>query len=723
MTKIMKGFPEISRRKFLASATGITFAVVAGSFVPIPKSKEPEASPAKIKGEGINAWVHLGYDDRIVIFNPAAEMGQGSMTALAMIIAEEMDADWSKVEVQHSPIKPEIYGLQWGGKLGGPMITVGSRTVRGYYKGLRQAGAQARYVLLHTVSQSQGIPMDELTTDTGVVLHKPSGKKWSYGSVAGMDITIEDLPRIPESEWKNPADFRLIGKSIQRVDIPGKVDGSAKFSMDVDLPGMVIALMSRSPVNGSTPSIQNESEIQALPGYIDLVNLQHGVALVFENFEDAFAAKKKLHIEWSMASAAGYDSVQAFDQYKELCVADGEQKVIEKKGNATKALKEADQIVEATYCNDFTYHAQMEPLNAVVSLAPDGGSAEAWIGSQAPDRALNAIADALELDAAQVTLHPCYLGGGFGRRSMADYAEEAALIAKKVQKPVKLIWTREDDLQYGAFRPISVQFLQAALDQKGYPSSWKHITAGTGGGLMTSGVEIPYYKIDNIHLEERNIDEGVRTKHWRSVGHGPNKYAIEAFIDEICLKLDRDPLEYRKYLLRNNPRELQVLNKVVDMCSWDNEPVKGRARGLAFAERSGALAAGVAEISLEDDEIKVHHFWCAVDAGVVVHKDNAHAQLEGGIIFGLSSVLKESVTFVDGAVQESNFHNYHLLRMKDVPDSIDIHIIPSVEAPAGLGEASLPVVGGAVANAFLALTGKPLRHMPFTAERVKEALA
>ena len=708
-----------SRRHFLTATGGLTFAITAGVLLPRKRS-EDEGDDLSASGQELTAWVNIQPDGRIRIYSPAAEMGQGSMTALGIIIAEEMDAEWRDVEIIHAPIEPDTYGLQWGGKLGGPMITVGSRTVRGYYHGLRHAGAQARFALMQAVASKHRLDITSLSTSPSKVEHEASNRSWSYSEIATFAKQI-DIPEIPEEKWKKRQDFRLIGKPLQRVDIPDKVKGIAQFAIDVQLPGMVYASMQRSLINGSTPIIKNESEIKSMPGVQEVVSLPHGIAVVADSYEQALTAKKALDIEWSGdVKATGYDSQNAFDRYISLANSNEPGKVLHDQGDV-KNLG-TDQIFERTYKNDFAYHAQMEPLNAVVSISADGKSADAWVGSQSTDGARRTVAKTLQIDFERVDLHPCYLGGGFGRRSMSDYLEETTLIAKAVRKPVKLIWSREDDMQYGAFRPISVQKIEASVDKSGKLNSWKHITAGTGGGLMTSGVKIPYYNIPNQLIELRDVDEGVRTKHWRSVGHGPNKYAIEAFIDELCLTHKIDPLQMRLDLLRQSPREKNVVERVAKISDWGADLPDGRARGMAFGERSGALVAGVAEISLSNNKIKVHHFWCAMDAGVVVHLDNAVAQLEGGIIFGISSSLKESITFVDGKVQQSNFHDYQLLRIDEAPESIQIDIIESDEAPMGIGEASLPVVGGAIANAFLALTGKALRHMPFNEARIKEVI-
>ncbi|MEZ4897391.1 MAG: molybdopterin cofactor-binding domain-containing protein [Saprospiraceae bacterium] len=381
-------------------------------------------------------------------------------------------------------------------------------------------------------------------------------------------------------------------------------------------------------------------------------------------------------------------------------------------------------VVEATYLNDFVYHAQMEPLNAVVAVAPDGKSAEAWVGSQAHDSARQQVAKTLGIRFEDVDYHPCYLGGGFGRRSMTDYVEEATLLAKAVMRPVKLIWAREDDLQYGAYRPISLQKLRVAVGADGMIQGWEHHVVGTGDGLLASGTGVEYYDFANQYITLQSIDHQVRTKHWRSVGHGPNKYAIEAILDETAFKLKVDPVAFRLKHMQQDQRAHRVVETAAQMAGWDQPVAGGRAKGIAFAERSGARTAAVVEISVNHDtgKITVHKCWMAMDAGVIVQPDNAIAQLEGGFLQGLSSVLYESITLTGGEVQQNNFDDYPLLRMEDTPEVLEVRLIPSDEKPEGVGEASLPVVGGAVANAFLALTGKTLNHMPFTPEKVLKVL-
>lgn len=713
--------PALSRRKFLRAAGGITFAVTASAILPKWVTDGAEtALAAEDKGPAISAWVHIRPDGRITIYNPAAEMGQGSMTALPAIFAEELDADWSKVHIEYSPIEPKIYGPgAWGGR----MMTVGSRAVSGYYESLRQAGAQARYVLMDNVAKKWNVPLAELSTEPSMVIHRASNRKISYGEVASFATMPEKLPQIPAAQLKDPKNFRLIGNpDIERCDMPAKVNGSAKYAIDVRIPGMVYGVISRSPVNGSKPTLLNGDEIRKIAGVVDVVPLNHGIGVVADTLEKALKVKAQLKIEWSTgAKAASHSSEAAYAEYTALVMDENRKgRSLEAKGDLNNALKDASKVYSATYKNDYLYHAQMEPLNAVVALAPDGSSAEVWCGSQAPDSAKSAAARVLGLDEAKVTLYPHYLGGGFGRRSSTDYIEEAAALAKAVRKPLKLIWTREDDLQYGQYRPICLQYLKAGVDQAGNISAWKYIISGTGDNLLASGAEMPFYTLPDLLIELRAVDHGMRTKHWRAVGHGPNKYAIEAFIDEIARDQKKDPYQYRRHLMRNHPRALKVLETVADMAGWGKKLPAGRAMGIAFAERSGSPGAGVCEISLDrtTGKIKVHHIWAAVDGGVIVQPDNAKAQTEGSLLMGLSSIFYESVTIKNGAAQQSNFHDYPLLRMEDVPESMEVKFVASNEPPSGLGEAGLPFIGPAVANAFLALTGKALRHMPFTPEKV-----
>ncbi len=723
-----------SRRTFLKQAGGgLSFALVfgpAGLAAHRPGSADaldalmtPGAPPSE---HPFGAWVRIATDGQVLIYSPAAEMGQGSMTALPVILAEEMDADWERVRIEHSPVEPGVYGRGWGGGRGrgGSMMTAGSMAVRGYYTNLRVAGAQIRRVLLDNVSREWGVPVGELATEPGVVVHAASGRRISYGEVAAFAEVPAELPEVTEAELKSPEDFRLIGHSVARHDVPAKTDGSAVYALDVQVPDMLYGVIARAPVHEANPASFNEAEVRALPGVVGTVRLNYGVGVIAETVEEAFAARDAMEIEWARgARAEGFDSVAGLEAYTEIADGDSQGRPLSERGDVADAIAAAATRYEADYFNDYVYHAQMEPLGAVASVNAAGDGAEVWAGTQAPDMARAAVARELGVAVEQVTFHPCYLGGGLGRRTMADYILEAVQLSRSARRPVKLIWTREDDLQYGAFRPMSLQRLTAGMDASGNLSAWTHTVVGDGRGLLASGISIQYYDIPNQRIEMRGASHGVRTKHWRAVGHGPNKFAIEAFIDDVARGEGIDPVVLRRTLLRGSPRAVAVLDEVAEMAGWSGQPPSGRARGVAFVERSGTLAAGVAEISLDEESgrIRVHRFWCAADGGIVVQPRNARAQIEGGIVNGLSTALLERLTLRDGRVEQSNFHDYSILRMSDMPD-IEVRFIPSNEPPMGLGEPGVPVAAGAVANAFAALTGRPLRHMPFIPERVLEAL-
>ena len=714
------GASTVSRRTFLkTTGAGLSFAVVFGAWG--VKTFGAQGS-SRVQESAFGAWVKISTDGSILIYNPAAEMGQGSMTALPVIVAEEMDADWSNVRIEHSPIEPDIYGRSWrpGGR--GTMMTVGSRAVSGYFSKLRMAGAQIRRVLLDNVARAWNVPVAELTTEPSTVVYAASGRRISYGEIAAFAEVPPELPSVDESQLKSPRDFRLIGHSVPRHDIPAKTDGSAQFAIDVHVPGMLYGMITRSPVHDGRPASYNEAEVRAMPGITTMVALEHGVGVIGETVEAVIKAREVLAIEWAAgAPAETFDSEASLVAYAEIADGDRVQaRSITEQGDAKTALQQAAKRYEADFLADHVYHAQMEPLNAVVSVNEASDGAEVWVGTQATSGARQAVARVLGVGMERVTLHPCYLGGGLGRRSNSDYLIEAVHLSNAVKRPVKLMWTREDDLQYGQFRPMCLQRLAAGVDEQGKITAWTHCVVGDGGGLLTSGIEIPFYDIAHQHIELCSVSHGVRLKHWRAVGHGFNKFAIEAFIDEIAADQGIDPYEFRRTLLRKVPRALKVLDTVAEMADWGGAAPEGRARGIAFGERSGSLAAGVAEVSLDEvsGKVRVHRFWCAVDGGIIVQPENALAQIEGGIVNGLSSVLFERITLKDGKVQQSNFHDYSMLRMSDMPE-IEVQFVESVAHPSGLGEASLPITGGAVANAFAALTGKRLRHLPFSPDRVR----
>ena len=711
---------KLSRRDFLSGAAGLSFAVSVGT------RGSWLVGEALANGElALGVWVRITPDDRVTIVTPAAEMGQGSMTGVPVVLAEELDADWSKVTLEMSPAEPAVYG--YDARRGKSMSIVGSRAIRSYFTQMRYAGAQVRKVLIEAAAGRWGIDAERLATEPNAVVDPASGRRLSYGDIAAFAAVPARMPDVAPGELKKASEFRLIGKLVPRYDIPAKVDGSAQFSIDVRLPGMVYASTVHSPVQLAAPESWNDAEVRKHDGVIDIVRLEHGVAVVADTFEHALAARKALRVEWQKGAAAeGYDSERALgSDYDDRAGQSNPGRPVSAEGDADTAFAAADRTYRADYRSDYAYHAQMEPLNAVARFNEAGDRVEVWEGTQAPGRARQALAEALGFRENQVIHHQMYLGGGFGRRSLADYTIEAALIARAIRKPVKMIWTREEDIAYGMFRPQNLQCVEAALDGQGKVSAWRHCVTGDGDGLLYSGINIEdYYAIPNRQIELRGATHGIRLKHWRAVAHPFNIFAIESLVDEMAAAEGIDPFAFRRQRIGLTPKAEAVFAAVEKLCAWQAPRPDGRALGLSVSERSGSLAAGVVEISLDRElgTIRVHKVWMAVDGGIIVQPDMARANIESGIVYGISSVLKERATVKNGAVVQSNFHDYELLRMADAPEEIHIEFLDRDTPPTGLGEIGNPFVGSAVANAFFALTGRRLYHMPFTPERVGDAL-
>jgi isoquinoline 1-oxidoreductase subunit beta len=552
------------------------------------------------------------------------------------------------------------------------------------------------------------------------------GKKLSYGEIASFATVPSPLPAVEKGELKDKSQFRYIGKPMPRRDTPLKVNGTAKYAIDVDLPGMVYATVRHSPVHGGAPESWNGEKVRSMRGVLGIVRLPDGVAVLADSLPHAMAARQALEVKWSKGAADGFDSENALNQAYVKVHADpgAKTQTLDSKGDAKSAFGAAAKTYKAEYFSDYGYHAQMEPLNAVARFSPSGDRVEVWEGTQAPDSSRMAVAKAVGLSPQQVTIHQCYMGGGFGRRTLGDYAAETARIAKEAKRPVKLVWTREEDMGYGMFRPQAFQCLQAAMGKDGKVSGWTHCVVGDGGGLLQTGIRIPYYQVPNQHIESRGVSHGVRLKHWRAVGHVFNVYAIESFVDQMAAAEGVDPIAFRLEKMHISPRARAVFEKVAQMSDWKAPRPQGRALGVSISERSGSLGAGVAEISLDRDsgKIRVHKTWLAVDGGLIVQPEMARANIESGILYGLSSVLHERVTMKQGVVQQTNFHDYHLLRMSDLPESMEVAFVERDAPPSGLGEIGNPWVAAAVANAFHKLTGKRLYHMPFTPARVQQAL-
>jgi isoquinoline 1-oxidoreductase beta subunit len=727
----------LSRRGFLKGVGGLAFCVAVGADG-IRLMSQAQANT--LASSSITPWVRIAPDGTVTILTAGAEMGQGSMTSLPLIVAEEMDADWSRVRIEWAPADPAVYGYKDPFGTEQLMWIVGSRAVQLYFTQLRMAGAQVRKVLLANAAQKWGVDAASLTTEPGVVIDPASGRRLTYGEIAAFGSVPEKLPAVDPKELKARKDFRLIGKDVARRDIPSKVNGTAQFAMDVKLPGMVYASTLHSPIHDATPKIWesvqpntpaaepqawNDAQVKGMKGVMAIVKLPNGLAVVADSFQHARAGRDALKVTWKRARAEGFDSARAMEDYARIHADPNAQAVkIDAKGDVNAAFGGAAKTYKAEFRSDYAYHAQMEPLNSVVRISDAGDRVEVWEGSQAPDESRKAVARALGLKDEQVTVNQCYMGGGFGRRSLGDYAAECALVAKAVGRPVKLIWTREEDIAQGMFRPQSFQCVEAATDASGKVTGWKHCVVGDGEFLLITGIKIPYYDVPNQHIERRGVSHGVKLKHWRAVGHVFNVFAIESMVDQMAAEQGMDPIEFRFERMGASPKLRKVFETLAQMSDYKAARPKGRAVGISLTERSGSLGAGAVEVSLDGKtgKIRVHKVWVALDGGLVVQPQSARHNVESAIIYGISSILHERVTIKEGAVQQSNFHDYNVMRMSDLPEEMNVRFVDVDTRPTGLGEIGNPFIAAAIANAVFRLTGKRLTHLPFTPDRVLSTL-
>lgn len=725
----------ISRRAFLKGMGGLAFCAAVGADGIRLMS---QAQAAAMTNALITPWVRIAPDGIVTILTAGAEMGQGSMTSLPLIVAEEMDADWNKVKLEWAPADPHFYGYTFNNAQ--MMSIVGSRATQMYFTQLRTAGAQVRKVLIANAAQKWGVDAAMLRTEPGFVVNPANGQRLSYGEIAAFGEVPAQLPAVDAKELKERKDFRLIGKQVARRDLPAKVNGTAQYAMDVRLPGMVYASTLHSPVHDATPRIWNsaqpntpsaepeswnDAEVRRMKGVIAIVKLPNGLAVVADSFEHAKAGRNALKATWKKGKAAGFDSARAMEDYVRIHADPNAQAVtLESKGDVKAAFAGAAKTYKAEFRSDYGYHAQMEPLNAVVRINDAGDRVEVWEGSQAPDESRKAVARALGLMDEQVSFNQCYMGGGFGRRSLGDYAAECALVAKEVRRPVKLIWTREEDIAQGMFRPQSFQCVEAATDSSGKVTGWKHCVVGDGEFLLQTGIKIPYYGVPNQFIERRGVSHGVKLKHWRAVGHVFNVFAIESMVDRMAADQGMDPIAFRFEKMGASPKARKVFETLAEMSDYRATRPAGRALGISITERANSLGAGAVEVSLDrkTGKIRVHKVWVAVDGGIIVQPEQARHNVESAIIYGLSSVLHERITIKDGKVQQSNFHNYNLMRMSDLPEEMHVKFVDVETRPTGLGEIGNPFIASAIANAVFRLTGKRLEHLPFTPDKVLATL-
>jgi isoquinoline 1-oxidoreductase subunit beta len=672
-----------------------------------------------------NAFIRIGADSSVTVIAKHVEMGQGAYTGIATVAAEELDADWAQVRVESAPADAKRYANLAFGTMQG---TGGSSAMANSWMQLRQAGARARAMLLMAASKDWRVPIAELTVDQGIVYHVASKRQATFGSLVK---TAAGLP-VPESvQLKDPKDFKLIGHRAPRVDVPAKCDGTAQFSLDVELPGMLVALLQRPPLFGATVKSFDASAASAVPGVVKVLQVPRGIAVVAKSFWAAKQGRKALKVEWDDSKAEKRSSAAIMDEYRQL--ASQPALSARKQGDAASAIRNAAHQIAASYEFPFLAHAPMEPLDAVVKLT--ASSCEIWAGDQFQTVDQVNAARTAGLDPQQVSIHTLYAGGSFGRRANAgsDYIVEAVSIAKAYGAdgtPIKLQWTREDDILGGLYRPMYFHKLEAGLSADGQLTGWQHVIVGQSilagtpmAGMIKDGIDATSvegaatiaYAIPNISVELSTTQTGVPVLWWRVVGSSHTTFAVEAFIDELAHAAGVDGFAFRRKLLEHEPRMKAVLELAAAKAGWSDGPLpQGSGRGIAVAEAFKTFVAQVVEVSVgKDGNVKVDRVVCAVDCGTPINPDIIVAQMEGGIGFGLGAALYGAITLKDGRVEQDNFNSYRVLRMNEMP-KVEVHIVPSTEAPTGVGEPGVAPVGPALVNAIFAATGKRIRVLPLS---------
>jgi isoquinoline 1-oxidoreductase beta subunit len=699
----------INRRNFLkVSATG--GALLVSVCLPGPRGV------GTVEAAGLfepNVWVRIGADDSATITLSMLEMGQGVMTSMPMLVAEELDLDWSKVQTVWAPADPR-YGNP---NFGGAQLTAGSNSVRGMWKLLREAGAGARSMLITAAAQTWNVPENTCSTDKGEVIHAASNRRLRYGALVDKAAA---LPVPKTVVLKSPKDFKLAGKSLPRLDVPEKVNGKAGFGLDVQRPGMLIARIVRCPVFGGKVESFNAGKAKAEPGVRNVVKISSGIAVVADNYWAASKGAQALDVKWNEGTLATLNSADIMKKYVALAEQPG--KFARNDGDAPAALKNNTKSFERVFELPFLAHATMEPMNCTADVRAD--RCDVWVPTQGQTASHEAAIAASGLPGTAVNIHTTYLGGGFGRRGEADFVTDAVETSKAVGKPVKVVWTRENDMQHDYYRPVTYLRMWGALDAAGNPVAFMQRIVQQSllrrvGQLPPDGVDrisvdgsatLPY-SIPNVRVEYTETDPGVPYGFWRSVGCSVQGYVVEAFIDEMAKTAGKDPYQFRRSLLSQQPRHRAVLDLVAEKSGWSTPVPSGRGRGIAMMEAFGSILAQVAEVSVTNGAVKVHKVWCAVDCGWVINPDTVKAQMEGGTIYGLTAALKGEITIQNGRVTQRHFNDYPVIRHNEAPE-VEVHLVSSTETPGGIGEPSTAIAAGALVNAIAAVTGKRIYKLP-----------
>ena len=729
----------ITRRAFVSTVASGAAALVIGfslrhDFMAAPAVASPAAKPAPVNP--FDAWVHIGEDNSIKLIVAKSEIGQGIKTTLPMILADELEVDWPKVEIQQAETRTDLYR-----HLG----TGGSTSVRTTYMDLRRAGATAREMLISAAAQKWGVDRERCSAKNGTVIDNDTKRSFTYGEVAATAAKLP-MPAEDDVRLKDPKDFTIIGRSIPRVEIPSKTDGTAEFGLDAKVPDMLYAVVARCPTFGGKVKSFDATAAKAVLGVKDVFQIEAiepdahsagGIAVVADSTWSALQGRRALKIEWDRGPHANETSASLAAEFEQRAKSSGT--VVRNDGDVDKLPADSTRI-EAVYELPFLAHATMEPMN--ITVAPGADRWESWAATQSPDWVQRSIAKIAGLPPQRVIVHTLLSGGGFGRRYMADFPVEAAQIAKITGKPIKLVWTREDDMTHDFYRPAAYHHMTAALDSQGKPIAWRHHLLSTSINAYWNPKAPPHksemdgasavpYNIPNLRVEHSNAPTGVPVAWWRSVADAMNAFAVESFIDELAVAAKADPVQFRLQLL-DPPRMLKdpnadpddderlsterlkkVLQAVAEKSGWGKPLPKGWARGVACHRSFGSYVAQVAEVSAKSDgSPKVERVFSAVDCGVVINPNGAEAQSEGAMAYGLSAALYGAITIKDGAVEQTNFDGYQVLRMSDMPE-VEVYLVPSGDDPGGLGEPGVPPIAPAVANAMFALNGKRLRKLPF----------
>lgn len=699
-----------TRRVFLKTASATGAGLVVAFYLPSRLLAKVGANAPFAP----NAWLRIGADDSILVIVDRSEMGQGISTALPMLIAEELEADWSKVKIEFAPVAPEYIN-----RLFGVQATGGSSSTRAAYTVLRQTGASAREMLISAAADTWGVPRSECRAERGVVVHTASNRRLSYGALVEKAATVpmpKDVPLKARKDWT------ILGKRTKRLDTPFKVDGSAQFGMDVRVPGMLTAVVARCPVPGGKVASFDATKAKAVPGVRHVVQIASGIAVAADGYWAAKKGRDALAIKWDEGPVASVSSATIAAQLVQLAAGPAAQ--ARHDGDADASLGSAAKRLDAVYEAPFLAHSTMEPMNATADVRSDGVDVWAPTQFQTMCQVLGAQIGGVPPD--KVKVHTTYLGGGFGRKFELDFITEPLQVSKAVGAPVKVIWSREDDTRNAQYRPISYHTLRAGLDASGQPVAWTHrvvapsimarlfpqnVKNGLDAEAVEGAMEQPY-SIPNVHVDYVLADTGIPVGFWRSVNNSYNGFVVESFIDELAHAAKTDPYEYRRALLSKAPRHRGVLELAATKAGWGTPLPKGRGRGIAVFKSFESYVAQVAEVSMRaNGTVRVHRVVCAVDCGPVVNPDTVEAQMQSGIVYGLTAALKGAITIDKGRVVQGNFNDYPMLTMNEMP-VVEVHIVQSDESQGGVGEPGTPPIAPAVCNAVFALTGKRVRKLP-----------